>query len=184
MRRLPILLLLFPIGACNLQDEPDKPLAAALEPWEDELITIALADTVAREDVCLTATIEPTEYDFWPSDISFGDGKLSYSGDPRYDEAAQSWQAAKPLHSSRVRVPKQVTRQGFRLVHEGSSIPSCREVRTLQLPRFQDDFAFVITDVRWKSFTGSAWEIQIYRRRGNRWESFGFGSTRLGVPVI
>lgn len=184
MRRLPILALPFLIFACNSQNEPKGSSQIHPSSIEEELIIRALGSTTSGNNACLTSTISPAEGNFWPDAFSFGDGKLSRSGDPRYDRVAQSWKDAKPLRANSIRMPEQATRQGFQLVGDGKSTPTCREVRTLHLPRFSEQFAFVIMDLRWSAMIGSRRDIQIYERRKNRWENFGSGSISLGVPVI
>jgi hypothetical protein len=178
--RFTALLLAYPICACGLQDAPVAPTAA-----EKAVLERALSDTVALNGTCLTAKIVPeTEKgEVWPSALSLGDGKLSYAGDPRYDQAALAWGKAKPLHANSLEMPDQAVRQGFRVLDDAHADASCREIRTLHTPRFNGDIAFVTTYVRWKSASQSRSDVQIFRFHQNHWERFGSGSTN-GRPVI
>lgn len=183
--RFVILLLPCFLQACGPQDGTDKASVVAPLAIENEVVERALADIVARNDTCLAAKIDPLVNgpNYWPSTLSSGDGKLSYAGDPGYDRAAQAWNEAKPLHSNSIRMPDQAVRQGFRMVDDARSDASCLEVRTLHIPRFRGDFAFVATDVHWRSTVHSRVDVQVLRLQRNRWVSIGSG-TNSSEPVI
>lgn len=184
-RRFVILLLPCFLQGCGPQDGANKASVVAPLAIEKEVLERALADVVARNDTCLTAKIGPLAEgpNYWPSTLSFGDGKLSYAGDPRYDQALQAWDEAKPLRSNSIQMPDQAVRQGFRVVEDARPDASCLEVRTLHLPRFRGDFAFVVTDVQWKSTAHSRVDVQVFRLQRNHWMVVGSGSTSSG-PVI
>ncbi len=183
--RLVILLLSCILQGCGTQDGANKASAVTPLAIEKEVLERALADVAARKDTCLTAKIGPLADgpNYWPSALSFGDGKLSYAGDPRYDRAAQAWDEAKPLRSNSIQVPDQAVRQGFRVVEDTRSDASCLEVRTLHLPRFRGDFAFVATHVHWKSTVHTRVDVQVFRLHRNRWVSAASGGTS-SEPVI
>lgn len=183
--RFAILLLPCFLKGCGPQDGTNTTSVVAPMAVEKAFLEQALADIVAKNDTCLTGKIEPLAQglNYWPYTLSFGDGKLTYAGDPRYDQALKAWDEVKPLHSNSIQMPDQAGRQGFRVVEDARSDASCLEVRTLHLPRFRDDFAFVMTAVHWKSTVHSRVDVQVLRLQRDRWVVVGSGGTD-SRPVI
>jgi hypothetical protein len=177
--------LLTLLSGCEFRRGAEEVVAAAPTAQEEEVLNVVLADThEADASSCFERVVRPTTVLFWPGAMSFGDGKLSYTGDERYDEIAALEARAKTVRSVSLRMPDQAARRGFRVVENASTIPSCRARFALHSPLFDGGFAVVATDVQIVGVAGGTTHVRVLRRRGGRWQSYAFGVSSWGRPVI
>src|SRR4051794_34018725 len=100
--------LLTVLCACADQRGSDQTLVAAPSAKEEEVLNLVLADMHEMNDSsCLEAILRPTNELFWPSALAFGNGKLTYAGDARFDEIAPLQTRAKSERSVSLRMPDQ-----------------------------------------------------------------------------
>lgn len=160
-------------------------MVAAPTPKEEAVLNVVLADMGGSDDAsCLERVISPATDLFWPTALSFGDGKLTYAGDARFDEIAPLQAHAKTVRSVSLRMPDQATRRGLRVVENAIAVPSCRVRTTLHSPLFDGNFAVVAIDIKVLGMVGSDTHLRVLRFRGGRWQSYAFGVSHWARPVI
>jgi len=149
------------------------------------VLGVVLATMRGTDDAsCLDPVVSPATVLLWPSALSFGDGKLSYAGDPRFDEMAPLPARAKLGRSVTLRMPAQATQSGLRVVKNSKDVPSCRGRIALHSPLFYGDFAVVATSEQVQDMVGGEMQIQVLRFRDGHWQPYAFGISRWGRPII
>lgn len=152
---------------------------------EEAVLNVFLTDMRGTNDAsCLNRIVSPATAVLWPSALSFGDGKLSYAGDARFDEVASLPVRGKTSRPGSFRMPDQAHRSGLRVVDDASNVSSCRTRITLHTPIFDGDFAVVAADQQAAGVAGGDVHLRIFRLRDGRWQSHATGVTSWGRPVI
>ena len=183
--RLATLSFLTLLCGCEFRRGGQEAFVAAPTPKEEEVLNLVLANMGDIDhSSCLERVVRPESNLFWPSALFFGDGKLTYAGDARFDEIAALQSQAKPLRSVALHLPALATRRGFRVVENASSVPSCRARIALHPPLFDGNFAVVTSDVQLMDKPGGDAQIQVLRFHDGHWQNYASGVSSWGRPVI
>jgi len=162
---------------------PDQAISAPTAA-EAQLLGHVLADIPPPNTCLASATFVSQRPGSWADSLSFGDGRLAWPGDERFEHVAERWNRAAPLRSDRIRLPREAAHPRFRIVPDPGSTPTCEVRWTLYTPLFDGDMAFVFADEQGAGERpGGDVRFWIFLRRAGRWAPLAYGSASYGRMI-
>lgn len=171
-----------PLCAC----QPAREMVAAADPTAREaaVLGVAFSGMAGKATDCVKAVTRPIDENLWPYSLSFGDGGLVHSDDPRFREISRRWDRARPEQPMQVRLPAAELGKRFRVVEDPDAAPACRVLHTYHQPVFDGDLAFVAMATRVREMAGGDVSMRVYRFAAGRWTFVAVGTESYGRPIL